>query len=62
MKEKNKKNILSRSASWLAIFVDESLPRFFSRLFCVMGHIFSALLIMILIFLFCFMAIDYILG
>tara|TARA_B100001175_G_C19351170_1_gene562398 strand:+ start:50 stop:238 length:189 start_codon:yes stop_codon:yes gene_type:complete len=62
MKEKNKKNILSRMTSWLCEFVDEKLPAFFSRLFWVMGHLFSALLIMILIFLFCFRAIDYILG
>lgn len=62
MKEDNKKNIISRTLNWIAYFVDDTMPKFFSRFFWTVGQIFSALLIMILIFLFCFRAIDYILG
>ncbi len=62
MKEDNKKNRISRVFNWIACFVDDTMPKFFSRFFWIVGQIFSALLIMILIFLFCFRAIDYILG
>tara|TARA_A100001011_G_C14294545_1_gene837825 strand:+ start:895 stop:1083 length:189 start_codon:yes stop_codon:yes gene_type:complete len=62
MKEDNKKNIISRVFDWAVFFVDDTMPKFFSRFFWMAGQIFSALLIMILIFLFCFRAIDYILG